>query len=340
MFNEYIETQNAKNIPGAHKIKLETVLIGNGWFDPIIQYAAYYNFTVSPGNTYGVYFNETVSTQMYDNLYGPGNCIAQLKDCAARGIDEICHVADNFCYYEVEDLYDINLGRDEYDIRELTPDPFPYGYYVDYLNSPHVQKAIGAYQNFTESSNSVYLAFASTGDDGRQDSTIADVAALLAQNINVMFYNGDADYICNWLGTQAVADLVGAPGFSVAGFTNLSTPDAVVHGQVKQAGAFSYVRVYESGHEVPFYQPAAALAIFERAIGHEDIATGKETVLPGSGYMTKGTKESTYREGGATVQHKILPTDSTYNTTTNQPNPPGVKKRGVWRGRRGERSWG
>jgi len=28
VFNEYIETQNAKNIPGAHKISLETVLIG------------------------------------------------------------------------------------------------------------------------------------------------------------------------------------------------------------------------------------------------------------------------------------------------------------------------
>jgi len=31
IFNEYIETQNAKNIPGAHKISLETVLIG---YDP------------------------------------------------------------------------------------------------------------------------------------------------------------------------------------------------------------------------------------------------------------------------------------------------------------------
>jgi carboxypeptidase C (cathepsin A) len=30
VFNEYIEEQNAKNIKGAHKIKLETVLIGYG----------------------------------------------------------------------------------------------------------------------------------------------------------------------------------------------------------------------------------------------------------------------------------------------------------------------
>lgn len=30
----------------------------------------------------------------------------------------------------------------------------------------------------------------------------------------------------------------------------MSTIDDVVHGQVKQAGKFSFVRIYESGHEV------------------------------------------------------------------------------------------
>ena len=37
VFNEYIESQNVKNIHGAHKIHLETVLIGNGWYNPLIQ---------------------------------------------------------------------------------------------------------------------------------------------------------------------------------------------------------------------------------------------------------------------------------------------------------------
>lgn len=44
VFNEYIESQNAKAIPGAHNISLETVLIGNGWYNPLIQ--------VSSLNTY------------------------------------------------------------------------------------------------------------------------------------------------------------------------------------------------------------------------------------------------------------------------------------------------
>jgi len=35
---------------------------------------------------------------------------------------------------------------------------------------------------------------------------------------------------------------------------------------VKQSGHFAFVRIYESGHEVPFYQPLASLEMFERAI--------------------------------------------------------------------------
>ncbi|OOF92004.1 hypothetical protein ASPCADRAFT_408630 [Aspergillus carbonarius ITEM 5010] len=46
VFNEYIEEQNAHLQPGAKKIQLGSVMIGNGWYDPIIQYQAYYNFTV------------------------------------------------------------------------------------------------------------------------------------------------------------------------------------------------------------------------------------------------------------------------------------------------------
>lgn len=79
-------------------------------------------------------------------------------------------------------------------MRELKPDPFPYSFYVSYLNSPKVQAAIGAYQNFSESSNSVYQAFTATGDDNREIGTIEALRALIKQNVTVMLYAGDADY--------------------------------------------------------------------------------------------------------------------------------------------------
>lgn len=42
--------------------------------------------------------------------------------------------------------------------------------------------------------------------------------------------------------------------------------DGTEYGEVRQYGNFSFLRVYESGHEVPYYQPVAALEMFRRVL--------------------------------------------------------------------------
>ena len=274
-------------------------------------------------------YNATIAAQLYNALYAPGNCVDRITDCYARGLDYVCRSADNFCATFVESVLDSVANRDEYDIRELQPDPFPYGFFTDYLNTEAVQSAIGAYTNFSESSSAVADAFDGTGDDGREDMTIEDIQALLSQGINVMLYAGDADYNCNWLGGQVIASEVAASGYDVAGYTNLVTSDNITHGQVKQAGNLSFVRVYYSGHEVPFYQPVASLEMFERQIAGLDIATGLTSVASNPGYVTVGTAESTFVEGIATVQFQVLDPDATYNYTTASPNKGTMRRRGV-----------
>lgn len=258
------------------------------------------------------------SDQWYNNLYGPGNCYDQTLDCNIRGISSICAAADNFCLYAVENLYDIYLERDEYDFRYLMPNPFPPSYYVDYLNTAEVQEAIGAYVNFSESNAAVGAAFASTGDDDREIGTVEAVKKLLEQNVTVIMYFGDADFNCNWLGGQVVADHVNAMGYDRAGFVNITSADDVVHGQVKQSGKFAFVRIYESGHLVPFFQPLVSLELVDRVLNGFDIATGQTVVT--SSYITNGTKLSTFQEGNATVQLEVTDPDLVYNTTTNAPS--------------------
>lgn len=278
---------------------------------------------------------------MYNSLFGKGNCVDQIKYCASSGIDDICSAADNFCAFEVESLYDIYAGRDEYDIRgmlirgpkvahhftdhmlrsvELTPDPFPEVFFEQYLNTPKVQSAVGAFTNYSEYSSTVGAAFGATGDDGRESCTIEDIQLLLQQGVHVILYAGDADYVCNLQGVEVVADKVNAPGYSSAGFVNIATSDLIIHGQVKQAGSFAFVRIFESGHEVPYYQPLAAQVLFERALHHKDIATGRHDINPQ--YRTVGTPHSLHHEGNGTVQFEVVDQSATYNTTTNMPNSP------------------
>lgn len=174
---------------------------------------------------------------------------------------------DSFCANLVESIYDNYLGRDEYDIRELNHDPFPYTFYVKYLNSPKVQAAIGAYQNFSESSNTVYQAFTATGDDNREVGTIEALRKLIEQGITIMLYAGDADYKLASAFSSVVyhANLTSAVTGSevkllltrlqLLSLTMLDlsiSPRRIMSstGQVKQAGKFSFVRIYESGHKV------------------------------------------------------------------------------------------
>lgn len=298
-------------------------MIGNGWYDPRIQYQAFYWFAVSPGNSYDYRpYNSSVENMVHNALYGSGNCYDQTVDCKIRGDNAVCEVADTFCYNNVESVLGRYAQRSEYDIRELVPDPFPYGYWRDYLNSAKIQQALGAFTNYTSDGGStVGSAFGNTGDDDRESGTVAASRFLADQGVYTVHFAGDADYICNWLGVEAVVDDIHAPGYSSAGFTNITTSDTVVHGQVKQSDNVAFVRIYESGHEVPFYQPLVALEMFERVLQGKDVATGKSDVGKGEGYSTQGPNKSTYREGNQTVQFEVVQEGATYNTTTKEPNP-------------------
>ena len=64
--------------------------------------------------------------------------------------------------------------------------------------------------------------------------------------IRTVIYDGDADYICNYQGVESMVDSLHVTQSSQYAFTPWTTwkVDGVTVGQFKNAGSFSYVRIY------------------------------------------------------------------------------------------------
>jgi hypothetical protein len=84
------------------------------------------------------------------------------------------------------------------------------------LNNAEVQAGIGAMVNYTESNPTVQKAFLQTGDYER-GSEISQISYLLSLGVRVALLYGDRDYVCNWLGGEAVS-------FSIAAQSPLYSP--------------------------------------------------------------------------------------------------------------------
>jgi carboxypeptidase C (cathepsin A) len=167
--------------------------------------------------------------------------------------------------------------------------------FADMLNLPEVQNAIGVDLNYSTllANDEIYFAFQQTGDFVFPNF-IDELETILNSSVRVSLIYGDADYICNWFGGEAVSLAVNythSHQFRRAGYTPM-TVNGVEYGETREYGNFSFTRVYESGHEVPYYQPVAALALFNRTINMFDIATGTKKITPD--YVTNGTAKATH----------------------------------------------
>ena len=315
-------------------IHLDTLGIINGCVDLLTMEVSYP--TIAYNNTYGIQaINQTLYQQAIDNFNRPGtgcrDLILKCRSLAAEGdpnaigtndtVNLACQDADSYCRNEVEGQYNTYSGRNFYDIAAINPDPFPPNYYTGYLANAYVQAALGVPVNYTDASNGVYNAFSSVGDYPRADvrgGYLNDLAFLLDNGVKVALIYGDRDYACNWLGGENVSLNVNysqASSFAAAGYTNITTNSSYVGGQVRQYGNYSFSRVFQSGHEVPAYQPETAYQIFSRAIFGMDIATGTVPTANNSNYSTNGLRTtfqiSNQDLGSPTPQCYVLAMSST-----------------------------
>lgn len=166
---------------------------------------------------------------------------------------------------------------------------------MDYLGKADVKNALGVDLNYTMSNNEVYFAFQQTGDFV-WPNFIEDLEDILALPVRVALIYGDADYICNWFGGQAVSlamNYTHSKEFQAAGYAPFLV-DGKEYGETREYGNFSFTRVYEAGHEVPYYQPVAALQLFNRTLNGWELPTGQKKLKPGFG--SSGPASATHIE--------------------------------------------
>ncbi|KAK4935376.1 hypothetical protein LTR10_023554 [Elasticomyces elasticus] len=310
-FFDYFQQHNQAILNGTESGKyFEFVNLGiiNGIISEYIQAPEYPKFAV--GNTYGIpLVNQTVYDYMTFATYMTNGCLDQISLCAEVDTttlsgQAICTEAADMCRDNVEGPYYYEgAGRGVYDIRHPYNDPTPPTYFLDYLNSAYVQNALGVDTNYTSDANDeVYFAFQDTGDFV-YINLLEDLEQIInSSSVRVTLAYGDADYICNWFGGQAVslaAQWPHAAEFAASGYTPFVV-DGVEYGETREYGNFSFTRVYESGHEIPYYQPIAALGLFSRAINGLDIATGTFPVN-GTNGGTTGPASATHTESSVAL---------------------------------------
>ncbi|KAM4059140.1 serine carboxypeptidase [Hirsutella rhossiliensis] len=252
----------------AHKdrnINLKSAMIGNGLTDPLTQYRYYKPMACGEGG-YPSVLSESECKSLDNAL---PRCQSLIKSCYDTDDTNTCASATRNCNAGLLNPYQ-RSGHDVYDVRKKSGEGTP-DYSYQFLNEAHVKEALGVeVDEFGQCSGQVNGDFVSAGD--WMKPTFRAVPKLLEQ-IPVLIYAGDADYICNWLGNRAWTNALEWPGrdaFGKAKQIKLRSPAGKEdYGYLKTAQNFAFLQVREAGHMVPASQPEASVDFFNRWISGE-----------------------------------------------------------------------
>jgi carboxypeptidase C (cathepsin A) len=249
-FAAYFLSQNAAIAAGTVKgipLNLKVLGVGDGLTDPLTQYPGY--ITYAANNSYHPLVSNSVINKATTAWTESGGCKAQITACNNGGSNSVCSKAQSFCNNNI--LSPLAGNFDVYYVPTRNPDPYPPDI-TDFLNKN--AKTIGAEVTWEESNDNVYSNFAATGDWMRNSRP--DLETVIKAGVRTIIYDGDADYILNWNGVEAMVDALNTQFTSLYKQQQFQTYKVAgeTAGQFKNAGTFSYVRIYGAGHEVPAYK--------------------------------------------------------------------------------------
>ncbi|KAN0114848.1 putative carboxypeptidase Y like protein A [Hyaloscypha variabilis] len=251
-------------------INLKSVLIGNGLTDGYTQYEHYRPMACGKGG-YPAVLDEG-ECQAMDNALP--RCQSLIQNCYDSESVWSCVPASIYCNNAFIGPYQ-KTGQNVYDIRGKCEDSSnlcysALGYISEYLNKKEVQQELGAEVSSYDSCNfDINRNFLFQGDWMQPFHRL--VPGILEQ-IPVLIYAGDADFICNWLGNQAWTEALEWPGqkdFNKASIKDIKLDSGDKYGKIKSSGNFTFLQIFGAGHMVPMDQPEASLDFLNRWVGRE-----------------------------------------------------------------------
>jgi len=226
-------------------------------------------------------------------------CHGDLLACEQLRAPYLCYTAFVACV--LPQLAPVrNTGRNPYDMRVTCKCPplcYDFSRETTFLGDPEVQRALGVnhVRSWQSCNTSLVLPFVLSGDWlNRFDY---QVAKLLVAGVRVLVYNGDTDYVVDWIGSkQWVMELDWAHKEEWAAARDVPfVSEGRVRGLERTAGGLTFMQMYESGHLVPRDQPEASLAML------------RELLAPGSRWAAAASAQPAGQLGAADPMRLVLP---------------------------------
>ncbi|KAG7382818.1 hypothetical protein PHYPSEUDO_004326 [Phytophthora pseudosyringae] len=222
----YIWEQNKKNESRAEmkNINLQGIAIGNGWTDPVVQYAHVADML---DKKYSVTLLD--KSAAHELSINAAKCVEITVQCQQNPTIASCAELDEFCSDSLVGLFANITGHNPYDVRKSC-DWVDFGFchgvtlIEEFLAQDAVRKYLNVDRDWVGGSEEVGENFVV---DYMQplDNSVADLSN---DGVRVLLYVGDADSVCNWFGNKLWIEALewkGKTGFNAAEEKALLTQD-------------------------------------------------------------------------------------------------------------------
>jgi carboxypeptidase C (cathepsin A) len=221
--------------------------IGNGMMNHYEQNPFYSDYLYANGNISLPFYAMMKSVELYCEII------------------YVTHIESQFyfCFYSAFIFASMAGLKSPYDITmtNTTTVAKKLDWIDNYFNSTEVKKAFKVEdQNYEDMAMDIYYAMA--GDISL--SLSEDIAYSLEHGKKMIFWFGDKDYVCNWMGGYYTVNKIpwnGNAEFKNAELKSWTNKDGKKLGEIKKYKDLTYIRVYDAGHAIFVRQQPSAYQI-------------------------------------------------------------------------------